>query len=104
MPLPDLPDHASAPWPAQVFQAKAHLDHISSHATQALQTRSDVSRLQFHYNAVAKDAVSILHALEALAHLDSQDNLLLEWVVASTVHFGIIMCQLGDAQKTATGQ
>ena len=82
---------------------KANLDHISSCATQALQTHSDVSRLQFHYNIVVNDAVSILHALEALAHVN-QDNLLLEWVIASTVHFGTIMGQLDDAKKTATGQ
>ena len=104
MSLPELPDHSYASWPAQVLQAKANLDRIFLHATQALQTQSDVSCLQFHYNVIAVEAVSILHALEALAQQNNQNNLLLEWVVECTVHFGTLLCQLSDAQKTAIGQ
>lgn len=105
MSLPELPaNHSYASWPAQVLQAKANLDRIFLHATQALQTESDVSHLQFHHNAIAIEAVSILHALEALARESGQNSLLLEWVVKYTVHFGTLLCQLSDAQKTAIGQ
>ena len=92
------------PWPAQVLQAKANLNRIFLHATQALQTESDVSHLQFHHNVIAVEAVSILHALDALAWESSQNSVLLEWVVKYTVHFGTLLCQLSNAQKTAIGQ
>ena len=92
---PIIPMH---PWPAQVLQAKANLNRIFLHATQALQTESDVSHLQFHHNVIAVEAVSILNALDALAWESSQNSVLLEWVVKYTVHFGTLLCQLSNAQ------
>ena len=101
MALPELPANFPLSHSAQVLQAKSNLDHIFAHASQALQTQSEVSCLRFHFNAVAKDAVPILHGLEALA---SQYDRLLPWIVDCTACFGTLLQQLDDAQKIAVGQ
>lgn len=68
MAIPILPAALSGEWPAQVLQANNTLAQISNRAIEALQTQSDVLRLQFHSGSINHEAIPILHALEAVVN------------------------------------
>ena len=82
-------------------QAYAILACIFNGATQALQTQSDPTRIQYHQSTIQCEVISILHALETVAR---QGEFSLEWVLECTAHFGILLRQLDDAQQTLVGK
>lgn len=100
MPLPHLPP-CSDPLSPQIPQAYAILARIFDGATQALQTRSDPTRIQYHQSTIQCEVIPILHALETVAR---QGEFSLEWVLECTAHFGILLRQLDDAQQTSVGK
>lgn len=85
----------------QVSQAHTTLSHILRNATQALQSRSDPTHIQFHQNASNHDVMPILHALETMA---KERELSLAWVLECTAHFRTLLHQLNDAHQTAVGK
>lgn len=96
MSFPALPNHTSVPWPAQILQAYKTIHDLFYQANQALQSKGDPTQLHYHRNAIP-----ILHVLEALTH---QSDLPLYWVAECAAHFGILLQQLEDAQQRAMGQ
>ena len=96
MPLLHLPP-CSDPLSSQILRAYIILTHIFNGATQALQTRSDPTCIQYHQSTIQSQVIPILRALETVAR---QSEFSLEWVLECTAHFGILLWQLDDAQKT----
>jgi hypothetical protein len=102
MNLPPLPQPAngSQVWPDHIHQAHDTLFHIHRHALQALQTCSELHRIHFHAEAIANNAIPLLHALE---NSSAVEGFPMSWILQVTAKLGILLKQLQQAETTARG-
>jgi hypothetical protein len=102
MNLPPLPQPAngSQVWPDHIHQAHDTLFHIHCHALQALQTCSELHRIHFHAEAIANNAIPLLHAL---ANSSAVEGFPMSWILQVTAKLGMLLKQLQQAETTARG-
>jgi hypothetical protein len=102
MDLPPLPQptDGSGVWPDHLHQAHDTLFHIYRHASQALQTCSELHRICFHAEAISNNAIPLLRALE---NSSAVVGVPMSWVLQVTAKFGMLLRQLQQAETTARG-
>lgn len=100
MTLPRLPLQIP-PWPLDVQQAFRILTDIYDNALSALQDNAlNITRIQYHYNIMARDAHLLLNVFEnnGIAY-----GLSPEWLKAVKDAFETLFTQLEDAKRTSSG-
>jgi hypothetical protein len=102
MDLPPLPQptNDSGVWPDHLHQAHDTLFYIYRHASQALQTCSELHRIRFHAEAITNNAIPLLRALEDSSAIE---GIPMSWVLHVTAKLGMLLKQLQQAETTARG-